>query len=188
MSEIEETHLMDRPNDEIQASVTFEEFVAGVDNGKVKYVVQPRLRCRTDYPLLKGLPAAVSHGLTVMSYGLPSILIPLCSYLKHDWVLLLGFIPMLCAMVVAQVTLRCSRPYRELFQFTLCLVILLVVVWYTTGFFTIPTFMVLCFLYAYFWCSLTSLLFYALVTKCLIADAEHYYAAVAVKRITVVRI
>lgn len=164
--------------DDKDSAVPFEEFVTGVGNGTVKFTINGM-----NGSLIKSASgAAASYALTV---ALPFVLIPLVCYLKDNWLLLLGFLPIPFAFLTSEVCKGCSRPFREFFQFTLILLFLVTVLWYVFGPFSVLTFMALCYLYEYFLSFVINLMLYDLVTKSLINDPDHYNSAVALNRITV---
>ncbi len=119
-----------------------------------------------------------------LTYALPVIVIPLISYLNRRWLLMIGFLPLAFGLLVAQVAIGSTRPWREFVPMSLIQLLLVALLWYYTGF-GVLTFCVICFLYAFFFCTLSSLLYYAFVTHALISDAEHFYRAVESGRITI---
>lgn len=170
------------------AAVPFEEFVTGVGNGTVKFTINGKLQSRVNGSLIKSASvAAASYALTAISKALPFVLIPLVCYLKDNWLLLLGFLPIPFAFLTSDVCKRCSRPFREFFQLTLILLFLVTVLWYGFGLFSVLTFMALCFLYEYFQSFVINFMVYDLVAKSLMNDPDHYNTAVALNRITVKR-
>ena len=169
-------------------STTFEEFVAGIDAGTIKYVIRPRLQRRKDYSLIKGSAAkAIAYSLSAASYAIPVVLIPLICFLTGKWAFMLGFLTLLMAIPVAQIVNKCSRPLRELVQMTLIWFSISAIAWFFAGLLSVFTFMILCFLYELLFCSFAILIFNTLVTKSLKASEEHFYGAIDANCIAVIR-
>ena len=76
-----------------QELVSFSEFVSGIENGTIKYEIIPGGRFGRGYPLIKKgtLAFILNLFLSIMSFVLPLVLMPVICYLRGKWILLLGF-------------------------------------------------------------------------------------------------
>jgi hypothetical protein len=168
--------------------IDFSDFVLGIQSGTIKYEVVPGERFGRVYPLIKGTSANVLHWiLTIMSFAVPFIVIPTICYLLSNWLFLFGFAPLWFSTLIVAITLKTSRPLKEFRKFTLALIFLVAILWYSLGPFHMATFLVICFSYEFIFCFLTNFAFDLLVKRSLVRDPDHFYAAIARNRIRLVR-
>lgn len=157
-----------------EKNLTHEDFVKGIKNGTINFEVMDthRLVKLFNNPFQDSIMSILLILLFV-----PVFAIPILCYKFDKWILLLGFLGSFLGWVVHGFSMNTRKPIRSLVFITISFSILTTIMIYYFGYLYLPTFIVSCVFYQFFFFNFSGKLDDIIAEKYLTSSSDIYYSA-----------
>ena len=157
-----------------EKNIPYEEFVIGLAQGTTKFEVTQKSNFASLY---NDTFVVLIMRILLFLVIAPIIAIPVLSYLFDKWTLLFGFLGLFFGLIFHGISMKTSRPIKNLVTSTFSFGATTAVLIYFLGILNPFTFTFTCMLYQFFFLNFSDNIYDEIAKNNLIKDTDNYYFA-----------